>query len=236
MTCPPENFRFSAQSFVSLCKKSEIPNVLLGLLDAGNEGNGSVDDEHQIRINTNDGHDGLLDDLQTKQTVTQMMKVVMINSLTTPQTNGDANEEGVMINSLRTPQTNGDTNDEGSHDKLLDDLQTNGDTNNEGSHDKLLDDLQTNGDTNDEGSHDKLLDDPHTNGDTNDESSLEILLDEPQTNVDTNDEGVREACDVADGLLLNNDFMNLERLRLCLAEKENTLVYKELPEEKKKNF
>ncbi|GFO02754.1 hypothetical protein PoB_002925900 [Plakobranchus ocellatus] len=53
---------------------------------------------------------------------------------------------------------------------------------------------------------------------------------------DANDEGVREECNGADGQpLLNNGFMNLERLILCLAENENTHVYEELPEGKKKN-
>ncbi|GFO14292.1 adhesive plaque matrix protein [Plakobranchus ocellatus] len=52
-------------------------------------------------------------------------------------------------------------------------------------------------------------------------------------NSDTNDEEVRDGCNVADRQpLLSNDFMNLERLILCLAENENTYVYKELPEGK----
>ncbi|GFN76706.1 hypothetical protein PoB_000321200 [Plakobranchus ocellatus] len=96
--------------------------------------------------------------------------------------------------------------------------------------DGLLDDPQTNSDTNDEGSHDGLLDDPNTKRDTNGKDSHDGLIDDPQTNGDTN-EGVREECKVADGQpLQNNDFMNLERLILCLAENENTSVYKELPE------
>ncbi|GFO46335.1 hypothetical protein PoB_007284000 [Plakobranchus ocellatus] len=137
---------------------------------------------------------------------------------------------------LDDPQTNSDTNDEGSHDGLLDDPQTNNDTNDEGSHDGLLDDPQTNNDTNDEGSHDGLLDNLQTNGDENDDSSHDKLHADPQTNGDTNDEGVREKCNVVDRQpLLNNGFMNLERLILCLAENENTYVYKKLPGGKKNN-
>ncbi|GFO17384.1 hypothetical protein PoB_004388900 [Plakobranchus ocellatus] len=137
---------------------------------------------------------------------------------------------------LDDPQTNDDTNDESSHDGLLDNPQTNSDTNDEGSHDGLLDDPQTNSDTRDKGSHDGLLDNLQTNGDENDESCHDKPLVEPQTNGDTNDEGVRVGCNVADRQpLLNNDFIHLERLILCLAENENTYVYKELPEEKKNN-
>ncbi|GFO14899.1 hypothetical protein PoB_004140400 [Plakobranchus ocellatus] len=159
MTCPKNVSDFRPNNFVLLCKKREIPNVFIDLLDVGNEGHGGVDDEHQIHINTNGSNDGLFDD----------------------------------------PHTNDDTNDEGSHDGFLDDPKTNSDTNDEGSHDGLLDD--------------------------------------PQTNSYMNDEGVREGCNVADGLpLLNNDFVNLERLILCLAENENTHVYEELPEGKKNNW
>ncbi|GFO32863.1 hypothetical protein PoB_005936800 [Plakobranchus ocellatus] len=141
-------------------------------------------------------------------------------------------DDGLLVD----PQTNDNKNDEGSHDGLLDNPQTNSDTNDEGSDDGLLDDPQTNSDTNDEGIHDGILDDPQTNDDTNDEGSHDKLLDNPQTNGDTNDEGVQEGCNVANGQPLpNNDFMNLERLILCLAENENTYVYKELPEGKKNN-
>ncbi|GFO40531.1 hypothetical protein PoB_006703600 [Plakobranchus ocellatus] len=61
---------------------------------------------------------------------------------------------------------------------------------------------------------------------------MKVVMMDPKTNSDTNDEGMREECNVADGQpLLNNDFMNLERLILCLAENENTHVYEELPED-----
>ncbi|GFO24528.1 hypothetical protein PoB_005103300 [Plakobranchus ocellatus] len=128
---------------------------------------------------------------------------------------------------LDDPQTNYDTSNEGNLDGLLDDHQTNSDANDEGSHDGLLDDSQTNSDTNDEGSHDGILGDPQTNSDTNDEGSHDGILDNLQTNGGTNNERVRERYNVADGMsLLNNDFVNLERLILCLTENKNTHVYK----------
>ncbi|GFN90786.1 multiple epidermal growth factor-like domains 10, partial [Plakobranchus ocellatus] len=193
---------------LSVTKSAQSRDKTKNQRERASEGKGhsGVADENQAHVNTYDGDDGLFDD---------------------PQTNGDTNDEGSHDGLLDDPKTNIDTNGEGSHD-----LQTKSDTNGEGSHDRLLDDLQTKSDTNDEGSHDKLLDDPQTNGDANDENSHDKLLDDPQTNADTN-EGVQEGCNDADGQpLLNNDSKNLERLILCLAENENTYVYKELPEGK----
>ncbi|GFO36305.1 hypothetical protein PoB_006281000 [Plakobranchus ocellatus] len=226
---------------MTYCPPTAVPKLLSNpltkemrdLSDVENEGHGGVDDEHQVHINKNDGDDGLLDDPQTNDVTNDESSHVGL--LDNPQTNSDTNDEGSHDGLLDDPQTNSDTRDEGSHDGLLDNPQTNSDTNDEGSHDGLLDDPHTNSDTRDEGSHDGLLDNLQTNDDENDESSHDKLLADPQTNSHTNDEGVRVGCNVADRQPLLNNFMKLERLILCLAENENTYVYKELPEEKKNN-
>ncbi|GFO03180.1 hypothetical protein PoB_002968500 [Plakobranchus ocellatus] len=97
----------------------------------------------------------------------------------------------------------------------------------------IMIDSQTNDDANDESSHDELPENSHTNSDKSGEGSHDTFFYDPQTNGIPNDEEVREGCSFADGQpLLNYDFMSLERLILCLAENENTRVFKELPEGK----